>query len=268
MYWLRYLLKEPFHALRTAADRELIRLFFKYGDKQRQETTSVAFGKYQLRVPDTMSFLWQYKELFADGAYAFDAGRTDPVIIDCGANIGMSILYFKRLYPASRISAFEASPEIAVFLRDNLAKNKIDDVNLVEKAVWTDNEGIWFGSEKSDASSIYLGENKILVPSVRLRDVLLGQDRIDLLKIDIEGAEIEVLKDCHGALGKVQNLFVEFHSYLGQPQRLGELMQVLEMNGFRYHIDTEQHRKRPFQQRHYRDNYTMDLQLNIWAYRD
>jgi hypothetical protein len=55
---------------------------------------------------------------------------------------------------------------------------------------------------------------------VRLKEYLDRAGRVDLLKMDIEGAEADVLEDCRGSLGGVQHLFVEYHAYTGQPQRL------------------------------------------------
>ncbi|HEV7381705.1 MAG TPA: FkbM family methyltransferase [Dyadobacter sp.] len=268
MYWLRYLLKEPFQALRTARDREFIKLLLKYGDAKRHERTSVKFDTHTFEVPDVMSFLWQYKEIYADEFYFFKADNTSPVIIDCGANIGMSVLYFKELFPSARITAFEAEPAIASLLTKNLQNNGINDVHIVDKAVWTNEDGIMFGSESADSSSMYSTAAKKKIASVRLKDYLMAEKQIDFLKIDIEGAEQDVLKDCRNQLGHVKNLFVEFHSYIGNSQGLAETIQIFEESGFRYFIDTNQHRNRPFVNHRYRGNDVMDLQLNIFGWRE
>ena len=268
MYWLRYLLKEPFLALKTHRDREFIKLLIKYGDAKRHTRTKVNFGKYHFDVPDPMSFLWQYKEIFVDEYYLFKTSDTRPIIFDCGANVGMSVLYFKQLYPNSRIKAFEADPVISTILESNLKANKIEDVEIVSRAVWKDSEGIWFGSEAADSSSIYSTADKKLIESIRLKDYLTAESRIDFLKIDIEGAETAVLDDCRDNLKHVQNLFVEFHSYIGNPQGLADIIQIFEENGFRYFVDTNQHRLRPFINYRYRGNDVMDLQLNIFGWRE
>jgi hypothetical protein len=56
MYWLRYLLKEPYNSLRTPANREFMSLLLRYGNSPRHTPTQVKFGNFQLEVPDTMSF--------------------------------------------------------------------------------------------------------------------------------------------------------------------------------------------------------------------
>ena len=47
---------------------------------------------------------------------------------------------------------------------------------------------------------------------------------------------------------------------------LASVMKIFEENGFRYYVDTNQHRKRPFATHRYRDNDVMDLQLNIFGF--
>jgi hypothetical protein len=88
---------------------------------------------------------------------------------------------------------------------------------------------------------------------------------IDLLKLDIEGAETEVLLDCEGALDTVEHLFVEYHSYIGQEQRIDEVLRVLREAGFRIHVQPELTSEQPFVKLQ-QDN-SMDNRLNIFGYR-
>jgi len=53
-----------------------------------------------------------------------------PLIFDCGANIGLATLYFKNLYLGARIVAFEADPETAAVLRENVSANHLQDVSV------------------------------------------------------------------------------------------------------------------------------------------
>src|SRR5688572_8635835 len=63
-----------------------------------------------VRCVDGASFVASYSEIFKRGIYRFETPSESPQIIDCGANIGLSVIYFKRLFPAARITAFEADP--------------------------------------------------------------------------------------------------------------------------------------------------------------
>jgi len=265
--FLKILFKELYHLVRDARHREFLRLAFRYGDAPRYQARAVQCFGYHLRVPDCLSFLWQFKEIFAQESYFFEAGTATPVIYDCGANVGLGCLYFKRLYPAARITAFEADPSVAALLAENLRQNGFADIAIVAKAVWKENTTLAFSSEGADGGSVVAGKPSLQIPAVRLKEYLDGAGRIDLLKMDIEGAEVAVLEDCRGSLGRVQHLFVEYHAYTGQPQRLDALLAVLGESGFRYFVRSEADRARPFVNRVNAGTPYMDLQLNIFAYR-
>ena len=267
MWVFRFLFTETARLLRSVQGRRLLGLALRYGNRARHQPVEVHFGPYQFQVPDALSFIWQFREIFVDEFYRFYTTRPTPVIFDCGTNIGTSVAYFRQTYPNARIIAFEADETICQTLQENLRKNQISGVEVVKKAVWTDDKGIWFGSDQADSASIFSPTDRRLVSSVRLRDYLLRETHIDMLKMDIEGAETGVLTDCRDALAHVQNLFVEFHAYSGHPQTLAQVVQVLEESGFRYYINTSQHRQAPLVNHRYKDNDRMDLQLNIFAYR-
>ena len=102
------------------------------------------------------------------------------------------------------------------------------------------------------------------VPAFRLRDLL--NRKIDLLKFDIEGGEMEVLRDCKDSLGNVDRIFVEHHSFLGQPQELGEFFGILENAGFRINIHVDFQARQPFLERiTFNDK---DSWLNVFAFRE
>ena len=107
------------------------------------------------QVPDCMSFLFQFQEIFVEGFYQFNTSENQPVILDCGANIGTSCAFFKRQYPSAKITAFEADKKISDILKSNLSTNGFADVEIINKAVWVDDAGIEFASEGSDGASIY-----------------------------------------------------------------------------------------------------------------
>ncbi|WKJ88629.1 FkbM family methyltransferase [Methylomonas montana] len=225
---------------------------------------NINFNGFNVDIVDGPSFVWQYKDIFVDESYSFPAITSSPVIYDCGANIGMSILFFKKQYKNSKIVAFEPDKKIFSFLQKNVESNHLEDVCLVNKAVWINNNGVCFLSDGADGGTI-LKEGVLNVESVRLKEYLLLEERIDLLKIDIEGAEVEVLADCASQLDRVQNIFIEYHSLENKPQTLSNMLRILEQQGFRYFLETVSKINKPFLQ-----NFapmSMDLQLNIYGYR-
>ena len=82
------------------------------------------------------------------------ARHGEPRILDCGANVGLASLYFKKRYPEARVTAFEADPAIADVLRGNLLRNGCPDVEVVEAAVWTEEGTVEFCREGADSGTI------------------------------------------------------------------------------------------------------------------
>lgn len=259
--------KPLYHFVKNKNEREFYRLRDKWSGKTRYKITEgVKFLNYTVNVPDLESFIWQFKDIFVDNIFELNAGKEIPVIYDCGANIGMSCLYFKKMAPKASIKAFEPDQYISGFLKKNLIQNGFNDIEIIEKAVWINNNGVSFNSDGADGGSI-LGEgNKIDLESIRLRDLLMAEENIDLLKMDIEGAEFEVILDCQDHLSRVQNIFIEYHSWNNSSQNLSKILNVLEKNNFRYYIEDLHKRKIPFVNK--ASNQIMDLQLNIFGYKN
>lgn len=215
----------------------------------------------RLLAPDAASFASSYEEIFGRKIYAFYAEGKSPRIVDCGANVGLSVLYFKKLHPGARITAFEADPEIARVLRENLAAGGAGDIEVVEAAVWDSEGEVRFQAEGADAGRVAEAGTKVrTVPLVSY----LGEP-VDFLKVDIEGAELRVLRSCRDELRNVRRLFVEYHSFAGQKQELPELLTILTEAGFRYVMRTAFCSDYPFVRAS--AHLGMDLQLNIFAFR-
>jgi hypothetical protein len=86
-----------------------------------------------------------------------------------------------------------------------------------------------------------------------------------LLKIDVEGAECELLIGRHEWLADVRRVFVEYHSYPGREQRLDEILASLRAAGFRTHLQPELVSSLPFVK--VRIDEGMDQRINIYAWR-
>ncbi len=187
---------------------------------------------------DAASLYTAYKDIFHNGIYLFQAESDRPRIIDGGACIGLSALYFKRLYPKAAVRCFEPDPMAAGLLRRNLADNAVEGVEVVEAAL-SDREGAApFESDGADGGrlldSCAGGDGRSSVRTVRLCDCLA--EEIDFLKLNIEGQEWPVLRDLDrtGKLSLVRQLVLEYHGWPGGHQRLGDLLSLLDRSGFRY----------------------------------
>jgi FkbM family methyltransferase len=219
----------------------------------------------RLELVDPGSFLAMYEEIFEREIYRFVPADDRPRILDCGANIGLSVLYFKRLFPHSRITAFEPDPKAFACLSRNCQALGLDGVELIPQAVWKQAGELPFWGEGGDAGRLAAaGEAQTAtVKACRLKEVL--REPIDFLKMDVEGAEADVLADCAPELANVRTCFVEYHSFTGRPQRLDAVTRVLSEAGFRLHVHPVFWSHHPFVKR--REHLGMDLQLNLVAFR-
>ena len=219
---------------------------------------------------DSASFLVMQDEIFKKEIYKLNTVNACPRIIDVGANIGISTLYFKLQYPNSKITAFEPDPKAFEALRNNILNSYgFDDVELIDKGVWNEDGELDFTTNKADGGSLSPnkpGSSKITIKTLRFRDYLSQEEDIDLLKVDIEGAETEVMLDCRDHLHKVKYMFLEYHSFANEKQHLLEIMEVLKYNGFRTYIQTNFCPPQPFF--NVNTSLNQDLQLNMFAIRN
>ena len=210
-----------------------------------------------------------YQEIYEREIYRFIADKSDPLIIDCGANIGMSVLYFKAIYPAARIMAFEPDSDNFDMLQRNINANNLTKIDAVKAAVWKENTTLEFSSSGSQGSRIQTdisGKQQLTkVAAVRLADVL-SKDKIDFLKIDIEGAEDVVIHDCAPHLHNVKNLFLEYHGTASETGKLSSILDLLGKNGFKTYIKmAADDLDYPFEKKHTGNSF--DVQLNLFCYR-
>jgi FkbM family methyltransferase len=226
------------------------------------------FGS-RISFPDASSFYFIYKEIFEKEIYKFSSKSNAPLIIDCGANIGISVLYYKKQYPEAKVIAFEPESKIFEFLQSNLKANDINDAVLINKAVWNNDETLHFSNEGADASRISeLDSDKEFGSTYPVEAVRLSKyinEPVDFLKLDIEGAEVEVIKEVEHKLKWVENIFIEYHSFYNRPQELDIILSILSRNGFRYYVNTPTDlRKHPFIDRE-STFLSFDNFLNIYA---
>ncbi len=176
---------------------------------------------------DAANLRTQFEQIFLRRQYAFTTTVEDPVIVDCGGNIGLSALWFKLHHPGCRLTVYEADARIAQILRGNLARAGFDNVQVNPQAVWTENKLVQFDARGLDRGAIH-PEGALSVPAVDLAEVLPAQ--VDLLKLDIEGAEFAVLEHlcATGAIARVSRMIVEFHLTEDKARAFPILLQRLQ----------------------------------------
>lgn len=149
--------------------------------------------------------------------------RPDMTFYDVGANIGFFSLMAARLVgPQGRVVSFEADPEIAARLRENLSRNQFTHAHVEEKAVWSEPSTISFArvdpNKSPDRGLGHVAANgpapgTITVEAVSLDQYIASYPAPDFLKCDVEGAEVEVFQGARKLLsGRRPTCLVEIHS--------------------------------------------------------
>jgi FkbM family methyltransferase len=201
---------------------------------------------FDVRAFDYETLLFLFDEIFVFQCYRVEFRKERPTILDCGANLGMATLFFKTVAPGARIVAFEPDPTTFALLSENVTANGLEDVELRNQALWS-SEGELTFHVADDPGSLLMSVipqritgRKVTVPSVPLSPILEEFGEVDLLKLDVEGAETEILDelDGSGALERVREWVVEYHHRIdGSPSRLGAFLGLFEKHGYEYQID-------------------------------
>lgn len=183
------------------------------------------------------------REIFDEEIYKFESMKESPLIIDCGSNIGISVLYFKKLYPNAKIIAFEPDPDNYELLLKNIEANNLKDVTTYNLAL-SDKAGqidLFYESDKSstigNTISLQWGDRKdfikLSVKADKLSAYITDKD-IDFLKLDVEGVEYQVFQDIKGFLSRVENLAFEYHhtNAIDDMEKYNFILDLLKKEGF------------------------------------
>ncbi|KAF6844458.1 amino acid adenylation domain-containing protein [Colletotrichum musicola] len=196
-----------------------------------------------------------YKEIFVDRCYDGPKLSETPFVIDAGANVGMFSIYIKQKYPAAKILAFEPAPETFNVMRQNLKLHNVAEgvemhpyglgpKSSTEQLTYFPNlpgnstlrpeekeavrKGVAESLGQEFADATFGNAQHLDVKIERLSHFLQSYpdvDRIDLLKVDVEGVELGVLQgldDEHWA--KIRNVVLETMEQSGDRAAIEELL--------------------------------------------
>jgi FkbM family methyltransferase len=156
-----------------------------------------------------------FEHVFINDEYGFSLARQPSIILDAGANVGMSAVYFALRYPAATVIAIEPDPtNFAVLSKNARLFPRIAPINAAlwshEGVVRLQDGGAGNWGMRVAETSLSSGVN---IRSTTLRTLLeqLAIDQIDLLKIDVEGAECEIFKDASPWISRVGVICAELH---------------------------------------------------------
>ena len=213
-------------------------------DRAGTRSNTIPILNFNIRYLDSETLFSQFQDIFVGRIYEPSIDCTTPVIIDCGSNIGISILYFKTRYPQATIVAFEPNPDQFDVLKNNVVSNELNDVQLHQLAVSDEIGTLEFFINETSPGSLNMGLVKRgdEIPTINVSSTVLSQhlpDSVDLLKLDIEGAEESVLRDleANGKLGNIGKIICEYHHHIQEGvDRLSVTLSMLERAGFSYQL--------------------------------
>jgi FkbM family methyltransferase len=141
--------------------------------------------------------------------------RRGDVVFDVGAGVGSDVRLFSRLVGATgRVISIEAHPRTFRLLTRTVALNQLSNVTALQAALTGSKSTVYVDDAAGGAITTKAGTG-VAVAGVTLSDVmeLVGVDRIDLLKMNIEGSELPALRAAATALALVRNIVVCCHDF-------------------------------------------------------
>jgi FkbM family methyltransferase len=209
---------------------------------RRQLTWRTRAGTTFVTPPDGSGY--PVREVFLENRYGLELlGPTPRSIIDIGANVGVFALRAAELFPTAEIIAFEPSlpayTQLAHNLRANPAITTVDARRCAVVGSDAHEVKFWVDSASSTTSTLVATAVRDpsaghweKVPAVSLSDVLASTGTVDLLKLDVEGAEYGILSGTPpSAFARVQSVVLEYHRVEGYS--FTDIVEALTVAGFR-----------------------------------
>jgi len=164
-----------------------------------------------------------FRSILLENEYDWPFAKLPRVIVDAGANVGFTSVFYATRYPEAKIIAIEPEPSNFAILRRNIAP--YPNVEAIQAALWKEREdvhivdpglGCWAfqvrGQVEPDGSVADCGTAAAVTVDTILSDFGLGY--IDILKVDIEGSEREVFEHSATWIDRVGVIVTEFHDHI------------------------------------------------------
>jgi len=154
-----------------------------------------------------------FEHVFVQDEYGFDLDPTPKMIVDAGANVGMSAVYFALRYPHAKILAVEPDSTSFRILEKNA--RLFPQIIPIHAALWNRDGYVRLNDGGTGHWGMQVRESElgIAVRSLTLPSLLrqFEIERVGLLKMDVEGAECEIFSDAASWIGVVDSICVELH---------------------------------------------------------
>lgn len=199
--------------------------FFLQGISEELQYLYLHTHNFLIRMPDN-SIKHVTREIFEKKVYNLTYPKDDPIIVDIGSHVGVSILFFAHKFPDAKIFGFEANPYLFNILKENIAHNlPTKNMSVINKAVVQkkkNNSRSFFysplysgtGSLESYVniySKYFKTNRKVNVRTIEFSAIIKNLKEIDILKLDVEGAEYELLPTIIKFSDKIHSILIEVH---------------------------------------------------------
>ncbi len=159
----------------------------------------------------------------------------NPIILDLGSNIGLTVVHLKQLYPKSTIYGYEMNTNNYLLAKNNTKFYK--NVHIHNQAIWKENTTVSYNAD-SDFDAYSIKENddfgkKVTIQSTTIQSIIetYNLTHIDYVKMDIEGAEEAILEqDDLRWLQYVKAINIEMH--LDESEDINTYINILKAQGF------------------------------------
>lgn len=186
-------------------------------------TVSVPYLSHPIHLRLRTSDVTLFRSIILEGEYDWPLAKSPRAIVDAGANIGLTSIFYANEYPEAYIIAIEPEPSNYSMLLKNAANYR--NIKPVQAALWHKNEdvhiidrgiGCW-AFQTADATGGSTDSKSCGVVVGITLDRLLSDfhiDKLDLLKVDIEGSEKEVFENSALWIDRVGAIAIELHDGL------------------------------------------------------
>ena len=199
--------------------------FININNKKGLGCYKTEFIKKELSYYNPLSLLSQNKEIFENEIYKFRSNKKDPIIYDIGADIGLSLIYFKRIFPLSKIIAIEHDKSRLKFLQHNVYSFGMKNVDLQNYLIPK--------GENCLLTSNNLFNNldtKIKVSQIELKGLNPGS--IDYLKVSSRENINLIIKDNPDFIKNTKLIFLEYSYKKNNTKELTNIINYLSEYNF------------------------------------
>lgn len=179
----------------------------------RHISVNLPHSKGPLSLRPNTSDMDVFQQVFINEEYEFPLDKAPEVIVDAGSNIGLASIYYSIKYPDAKIIAIEPEDSNFALLKENI--ENYPTIIPIQKALWHTKTRLKISNPRDSKFSFRVetsGESQEVI-SLTMEELIdeYGLGFIDILKMDIEGAEKEVFSQGPPWLAKVGMIAIELH---------------------------------------------------------